>query len=37
VQSYDIFWNVVSVAYGKYVDERKLKTAENQMIAKYRA
>ena len=37
VQSYDIFRNVVSVAYGKYADKGELNNAANQRVTKDRA
>jgi len=32
LQSYDIFLNVVSVAYGKYMSKAELETAANQSV-----
>ena len=32
LQSYDIFSNVVSVAYGKYTNEAKIETTKNQLV-----
>ena len=36
MQSYDIFSNVVSVAYGKYANKVKIETTANQLITKNR-